>query len=192
MPISALREQENEQMRATLWIAVSGFLLASGSAYAGTGLPHRPRRHSPPRRLGRGVSAAAGRRRQRRPGPTGRRVDGAEKLELVLKRESQNACRWDVLVTDYNVRTPVLPGHPVALTLLTHGRGQNPSQLSGGGRRRRAGRALATLSSAGRVRAGDRRPPAVRNPIDRRKFLKIAGVSLGFGALYPAWRRPRR
>ncbi len=26
-------------MRATLWIAVSGFLLASGSAYAGTGLP---------------------------------------------------------------------------------------------------------------------------------------------------------
>lgn len=26
-------------MRATLWIAVSGFLLASGSAYADTGLP---------------------------------------------------------------------------------------------------------------------------------------------------------
>ncbi len=26
-------------MRATLWIAASGFLLASGSAYAGTGLP---------------------------------------------------------------------------------------------------------------------------------------------------------
>lgn len=24
----------------------------------------------------------------------------------------------------------------------------------------------------------------MRNPIDRRKFLKIAGVSLGFGALY--------
>ena len=26
-------------MRATLWIAASGFLLASGAAYAGTGLP---------------------------------------------------------------------------------------------------------------------------------------------------------
>ena len=26
-------------MRATLWIAASGFLLASGSAYAGPGLP---------------------------------------------------------------------------------------------------------------------------------------------------------
>ena len=24
----------------------------------------------------------------------------------------------------------------------------------------------------------------MRNPIDRRKFLKIAGASLGFGALY--------
>jgi hypothetical protein len=61
-------------MRATLWIATSGFLLASGPAYGGPGLPV--------------------------------------------------ACRSDVLVTEYNLRTPVLAGHPVALTLLTQGRGQ--------------------------------------------------------------------
>jgi hypothetical protein len=58
------------------------------------------------------------------PQPRDIQVNGSEKLELVLKRESENACRWDVLVTDYNVRTPVPAGHPVALTLLTHGRGQ--------------------------------------------------------------------
>ena len=51
-------------------------------------------------------------------------VNGSEKLELVLKRESPNACRWDVVVNEYDLRTPVPTGHPVALSVLTHGRGQ--------------------------------------------------------------------
>ena len=58
------------------------------------------------------------------PRPRQIQVFGSEKLELVLTRESPNACRWDVLVTEYNVRTPVPAGHPVALTLLTRGRGR--------------------------------------------------------------------
>src|SRR6266702_6421428 len=40
------------------------------------------------------------------------------------------------------------------------------------------------LSTAGGASAGDGANNHMKNPIDRRKFLKIAGVSLGFGALY--------
>lgn len=113
-------------MRAKLWIAASGLLLASGAAYAAPGVPFTYDDTVYPDDL---VEASAPRRvdvtiTDHGPQPRDIQVDGNEKLELVLKRESQNACRWDVLVTDYNVRTPVLPGHPVALTLLTHGRGQ--------------------------------------------------------------------
>ncbi|BDG02917.1 hypothetical protein [Anaeromyxobacter oryzae] len=111
-------------MRATLWIAVSGFLLASGSAYAGPGTPYDDTTYpddvaeaSSPRRVDVSITDHG-------PQPRQIQVNGSEKLELVLKRESPNACRWDVLVTELNTRTPVLAGHPVALTLLTHGRGQ--------------------------------------------------------------------
>jgi hypothetical protein len=113
-------------MRATLWIAASGFLLASGSAYAGPGLPigHDDTVYpddlaeaSQPRRVDVTLT-------DRGPQPREIQVNGSEKLELVLRRESPNACRSDVLVTEYNLRTPVLAGHPVALTLLTQGRGQ--------------------------------------------------------------------
>ena len=180
MPISARREPGQRHMRAKLWIGLSSFSLRGGLAapgvpftYDDTVYPDDSSRH---RRLAGSTSPSPITAQ-----PRDIQVDGAEKLELVLKRESQNACRWDVLVTDYNVRTPVLPGHPVALTLLTHGRGIHSAVR--GGRRRRAGRALATLSSAGAY-APATEPPAMSNPIDRRKFLKIAGVSLGFGALY--------
>ncbi len=113
-------------MRATLWIAASGFLLASGSAYAGPGLPigHDDTVYaddlleaSQPRRVDVTIT-------DRGPQPREIQVNGSEKLELVLTRESPNACRSDVLVTEYNLRTPVPAGHPVALTLLTQERGQ--------------------------------------------------------------------
>ncbi|BDG02113.1 hypothetical protein [Anaeromyxobacter oryzae] len=111
-------------MRATLWIAASGFLLASASAYAGPGIPHDDTTYpddlleqATPRRVDVTITDHG-------PQPRDIQVDGTEKLELVLKRESPNACRWDVLVPGYDVRTPVPAGHPVAVTLLTHGRGQ--------------------------------------------------------------------
>jgi len=113
-------------MRATLWMAASGFLLASGSAYAGPGLPlgHDDTAYpedvteaAPPRRVDVTITDQG-------PQPRDIQVNGAEKLELVLTRASPNACRSDVLVPEYNLRTQVLAGHPVALTLVTQGGGQ--------------------------------------------------------------------
>jgi hypothetical protein len=120
-------------MRATLWIAASGFLLASGSAYASPGLPiahddtapsgvaavYRDdlAEASPPRRVDVTVTDQG-------PQPRDIQVDGGEKLQIVLTRASPNACRWDVVVPEYNLRTPVLAGQPVALTVHTQGRGQ--------------------------------------------------------------------
>jgi hypothetical protein len=89
-------------MRATLWIAASGFLLASGSAYAGPGLPigHDDNVYaddlleaSQPRRVDVAITDHG-------PQPRQIQVNGSEKLELVLTRESPNACRSDVLVTE--------------------------------------------------------------------------------------------
>jgi len=113
-------------MRASLWIVASGFLLASRSAYAGPGLPigHDDTVHpdelaeaSPPRRVDVTITDQG-------PQPRDIQVDGGEKLQVVLTRASQKACRSDVLVPDYDLRTQVPAGHPVALTLLTQGRGQ--------------------------------------------------------------------
>ena len=117
-------------MRATLWIAASGFLLASGAAYAAPGLPYtyddtvypdQLVEDSAPRRVDVTITDAG-------PQPREIPVNGSEKLELVLKRESPNACRWDVVVNENGLRTPVPAGRPVALTVLTHGR--EPLHLS--------------------------------------------------------------
>ena len=113
-------------MRAMLWIAASGLLLASGSAHAGPGLPIGHDDTVYPDDL---LEASAPRRvdvtiTDHGPQPRQIKVNGSEKLELVLTRESPNACRWDVLVPEYDVRTAVPAGHPVKLTVLTHGRGQ--------------------------------------------------------------------
>ena len=113
-------------MRAMLWMAASGFLLASGSAYAGPGFPigHDDTVYpedlveaAPPRRVDVTITDQG-------PQPRDIQVNGGEKLQLVLTRASPNACRSEVVVPEYNLRTPVLAGHPVALTLVTQGRGQ--------------------------------------------------------------------
>jgi hypothetical protein len=41
----------------------------------------------------------------------------------VLTRLSANACRSDVLVDGYDLRTSVPSDRPVTLSLVTHGRG---------------------------------------------------------------------
>jgi hypothetical protein len=111
-------------MRKRLWIAASGFLLAAGSALAGPGIAHDDTvypddvaEQSAPRRVDVKIT-------DRGPEPRDIPVSGSEKLELVLTRESPNACRWDVLVPGYDLRTAVPAGRPVALTLVTRGRGQ--------------------------------------------------------------------
>lgn len=116
-------------MRTTLWLAASGFLLAAASAHAGPGLPigHDDTVYpddlaeaSQPRRVDVTIT-------DRGPQPRDIQVDGSEKVELVLTRESPKACRSDVAIDAYHLRTPVLAGHPVTLTLFAHG---SPIHLS--------------------------------------------------------------
>ena len=113
-------------MRAALWTVASALLLASGTAFAGPVLPLGHDDTVYPDDL---AEAASPRRvdvtiTDQGPQPRDIQVSGGEKLELVLTRASPNACRSDVLVPEYGLRTPVPAGHPVALTLITQGRGQ--------------------------------------------------------------------
>jgi hypothetical protein len=113
-------------MRASRWVVASALFLASGPAFAGPGLslghddtvyPDDLAEAAPPRRVDVTITDHG-------PQPREIQVDGGEKLELVLTRASPNACRSDVLVPEYGLRTPVLAGHPVALTVVTQVRGQ--------------------------------------------------------------------
>jgi len=98
-------------------------LLAAGSAHAGPGLGHDDTIYpddlleaSPARRVDVAIT-------DRGPVPRTIETEGSEKLELVFTRESANACRGDLLVPEFGLRTTVPAGSPVALTLLTHARG---------------------------------------------------------------------
>jgi plastocyanin domain-containing protein len=113
-------------MRSMLKLAVAGLLLAAGSARAGPGLPpgHDDTTYpddqletARPRRVDVVIT-------DRGPEPRQIQVRGSEKLELVLTRQSANTCRGDVLVPEYDVRTQAPAGRPVAVTLITRGRGQ--------------------------------------------------------------------
>ena len=112
-------------MRAMWWVAASGMLLAGGSAYAGPGLPYGHddtvypddvAEASPARRVDVTIT-------DRGPEPRTVHVDGSERIELILTRESANACRGDVLVPEYNARATVAAGAPVVLDLLARGPG---------------------------------------------------------------------
>jgi hypothetical protein len=113
-------------MRATLWLAVSGFLLAAAPAYAGPGAAYGHDDAVYPDDI---AEAAAPRRvdvtiTDRGPEPTEIRVRGPEKLQLVVTRESAHACRSELLIPEYDLRTPVPNGRPVAITLFARGDGQ--------------------------------------------------------------------
>jgi plastocyanin domain-containing protein len=60
----------------------------------------------------------------RGPEPRSIPVDASEHLELVFTRQSSVTCRGDVLVPEFGARTAVPAGGQVALSLLTHARGQ--------------------------------------------------------------------
>jgi hypothetical protein len=51
-------------------------------------------------------------------------VKGPEKLTLLVKRASASACRWDLLIPEYDLRAAVPSGDPVAITLRARGEGR--------------------------------------------------------------------
>jgi hypothetical protein len=117
---------QETNMRKTRWIAATGMLLATASAYAGPGLPYA---HDDTSYPDDGVDASRPRRIEvaitdRGPQPRSIRVVGRERIELVLTRESPNACRGDVVIPELNSRTTVPAGPPVALALLAPGPGE--------------------------------------------------------------------
>ena len=111
-------------MRTTVLRLATGLLLASGSAYAVPGLPGYDDTtytedlllQSRPHRVDVAITDHG-------PEPRDIQIDQAEKLELVVTRRSALACRSDLLVTGYDVRTAIPDAQPVAITLLTFGRG---------------------------------------------------------------------
>ena len=111
-------------MRTTAFRLATGLLLASGSAHAVPGLGDHDDTiytedlllQSRPHRVDVTITDHG-------PEPRGIPVDEAEKLELVVTRMSALACRSDLLVTGYDVRAAIPDAQPVAITLLTFGRG---------------------------------------------------------------------
>lgn len=113
-------------MRAPRWIVASGFLFASGTAFAGSGLPVG---HDDAVYLDDLVEASPARRvdvviTDQGPRPRDIPVAAFEDLELVLTRASADACRSDVLVQGHDVRASVPAGHPVSVTLRSLQRGE--------------------------------------------------------------------
>lgn len=111
-------------MRKPWWMGISGLLLAAGPASAGPGIAHDDTIY--PDDL---LEAAPARRvdvriTDRGPEPRNIAVNGAERLQLVLTRESEKSCRGEVLVPELDARTSVPSGSPVVLDLLVHARGR--------------------------------------------------------------------
>jgi hypothetical protein len=126
-------------VRAIIWIAASGFLLASGPACAAIpthGIEWRVGHNegpfmddmldwSRPRRVPVVITDEG-------PLPNEIEVYGREKIELVVERSrlwSPNACRSDLALGGHDLRTPVPDAQPVVVTVFAYG-GVNQLKLT--------------------------------------------------------------